>query len=46
MVSPPLWGIDFFFDEDRFFADPHWIVNRIMIVRGSPIPGKLCGALI
>ena len=32
-----------FFDEDRFFfVDPHWIVNRIRIIRGWPIPGQLC----
>ena len=41
MVAPPLWTLDFFY-EDRFFADPHWIVNRIRIVRGWPILGQLC----
>ena len=32
-----------FCDEDRFFfVDMHWIVNRIRIVRGWPVPGQLC----
>ena len=41
MVAPPLWILDVF-DEHRFFADLYWIVNRIRIVRGWLIPGKLC----
>ena len=32
----------FFLMKIIFFVDPHWIVNRLVIYQGWPIPGKLC----